>query len=97
MKYSLVQLQELDFYSFSALETLEFLLFVDMLFSFFLQLAFLVVIAGALRCACIFAPFIAFQAYGYQNICVGRSHDELRPWCKARVPLLYNYIQSHYW
>ncbi|XP_028752518.1 GPI mannosyltransferase 2 isoform X2 [Neltuma alba] len=47
--------------------------------------------------ACIFAPFIAFQAYGYHNMCVGRSHDELRPWCKARVPLLYNYIQSHYW
>ncbi|KAF7827567.1 GPI mannosyltransferase 2 isoform X1 [Senna tora] len=62
-----------------------------------ISLAFLVVFAGALHCACIFAPFIAFQAYGYQNICVGRSHDELRPWCKARVPLLYNYIQSHYW
>ncbi|XP_059628811.1 uncharacterized protein LOC132271444 isoform X3 [Cornus florida] len=23
--------------------------------------------------------------------------DELRAWCKARLPLLYNYIQSHYW
>ncbi|THG22747.1 hypothetical protein TEA_022742 [Camellia sinensis var. sinensis] len=23
--------------------------------------------------------------------------DQMRPWCKARVPLLYNYIQSHYW
>ncbi|XP_050269403.1 GPI mannosyltransferase 2-like [Quercus robur] len=21
----------------------------------------------------------------------------MRPWCKARVPLLYNFIQSHYW
>lgn len=60
-------------------------------------LALQIVIAGALRSACIFAPFIAFQAYGYYNICVGRSPDEIRPWCKARVPLLYNYIQSHYW
>ncbi|KAK6123105.1 hypothetical protein DH2020_043166 [Rehmannia glutinosa] len=46
---------------------------------------------------CIFIPFISFQAYGYFNICVGRSVVEMRPWCKARLPLLYNYIQSHYW
>ncbi|KAI9091348.1 hypothetical protein K1719_028159 [Acacia pycnantha] len=61
------------------------------------SLSLLVVISGAFQSACIFAPFIAFQAYGYHNMCVGRSHDEVRPWCKARVPLLYNYIQSHYW
>ncbi|XP_028241371.1 GPI mannosyltransferase 2 isoform X2 [Glycine soja] len=60
-------------------------------------LALQIVIAGALRTACIFAPFVAFQAYGYYNMCVGRSPDEIRPWCKARIPLLYNYIQSHYW
>ncbi|XP_019445862.1 PREDICTED: GPI mannosyltransferase 2 isoform X2 [Lupinus angustifolius] len=57
----------------------------------------IIVIAGAIRSAFIFAPFIAFQAYGYYNMCVGRSPVELRPWCKAKVPLLYNYIQSHYW
>ncbi|RYR14131.1 hypothetical protein Ahy_B04g070762 isoform D [Arachis hypogaea] len=55
------------------------------------------VIAGALRSVFVFAPFVAFQAYGYYNMCKGRLPDELRPWCKARVPLLYNYIQSHYW
>ncbi|KAI4332567.1 hypothetical protein L6164_017463 [Bauhinia variegata] len=60
-------------------------------------LALQIVISGALRCACIFAPFIAFQAYGYYNICDGRSPDKIQPWCKARVPLIYNYIQSHYW
>ncbi|KAK7400727.1 hypothetical protein VNO78_12015 [Psophocarpus tetragonolobus] len=60
-------------------------------------LALQIVIVGALRTACIFAPFVAFQAYGYCNMCVGRSPDEIRPWCKARIPLLYNYIQSHYW
>ncbi|KAG6632653.1 hypothetical protein CIPAW_13G174000 [Carya illinoinensis] len=53
--------------------------------------------SGALRCICIFTPFIAFQAYGYYSICLGHSIDEMRPWCKARLPLLYNYIQSHYW
>lgn len=60
-------------------------------------LAMQVLIAGALRCICIFIPFIAFQAYGYYNICLGRFPDEMSSWCKARLPLLYNYIQSRYW
>lgn len=63
----------------------------------FFQLALQIIFVGALRTACIFSPFLAFQAYGYYNMCVGRSHDEIRPWCKARIPLLYSYIQSHYW
>ncbi|GLT39460.1 hypothetical protein SLA2020_136490 [Shorea laevis] len=60
-------------------------------------LALWILITGALQCICIFALFITFQAYGYYNICHGRSPDELNHWCKARIPLLYNYIQSHYW
>ncbi|KAK4395856.1 GPI mannosyltransferase 2 [Sesamum angolense] len=56
-----------------------------------------ILLAGALCCLCIFAPFISFQAFGYVNICMGRSAAEMRPWCKARLPFLYNYIQSHYW
>ncbi|XP_022718379.1 GPI mannosyltransferase 2-like isoform X1 [Durio zibethinus] len=60
-------------------------------------LALQILLSGALRCMCIFVPFITFQTYGYHNICLGRSSDEMRPWCKARIPLLYNYIQSHYW
>ncbi|KAL3497988.1 hypothetical protein ACH5RR_040720 [Cinchona calisaya] len=56
-----------------------------------------VVVSGALRCFCIFIPFFSFQAYGYFNICRGNADDEMRPWCKARIPLLYDYIQSHYW
>ncbi|KAE8670506.1 Transferase, putative isoform 2 [Hibiscus syriacus] len=60
-------------------------------------LALWILIRGALRCVFIFVPFIAFQAYGYYNMCLWRSSDETRPWCKARMPFLYNYIQSHYW
>ncbi|KNA24318.1 hypothetical protein SOVF_016750 isoform A [Spinacia oleracea] len=56
-----------------------------------------VLLAGALRCICIFIPFLAFQAYGYYNICHGRNPEEMRPWCKAKIPLLYGFIQSHYW
>ncbi|OEL37825.1 hypothetical protein BAE44_0001153 [Dichanthelium oligosanthes] len=54
-------------------------------------------VAAALRSIFIFLPFFAFQAYGYVNICVHGSSEELRPWCKAKVPLLYGFIQSHYW
>ncbi|KAM2468039.1 hypothetical protein FF1_009760 [Malus domestica] len=60
-------------------------------------LALQAVVGGALRCICIFVPFIAFQAYGYNNLCLGHLPSDMRPWCNARVPLLYNYIQSHYW
>lgn len=56
-----------------------------------------ILLAGALRSIFIFAPFVSFQAYGYLKLCTGRSVDEMRPWCKARLPLLYNYIQSQYW
>lgn len=56
-----------------------------------------IILAGALRSLFIFAPFVTFQAYGYLNICMGHFVAEMRPWCKARLPLLYNYIQSHYW
>ncbi|XP_051147649.1 uncharacterized protein LOC127262855 [Andrographis paniculata] len=56
-----------------------------------------ILLGGAIRTLFIFAPFISFQTYGYFNICVHRSVDDMRPWCKARLPLLYNYIQSHYW
>lgn len=56
-----------------------------------------ILLAGAVRCICICLPFFFFQAYGYFNICHGRSADELRPWCKARVPMVYDFIQSYYW
>ena len=61
------------------------------------QLAMQTLVIGALRSIFIFVPFFAFQAYGYLNICVHGSSEELRPWCKAKVPLLYGFIQSHYW
>lgn len=60
-------------------------------------LALQILIAGALRCVCVFVPFVAFQAYGYYKLCLGHSPDRLRPWCGARLPMMYNFIQRHYW
>lgn len=62
-----------------------------------LKLAVRIIIVAVLRTLCIFAPFMFFQTYGYFNICLGRLLEELRPWCKSRLPLFYNFIQSHYW
>ncbi|KAJ8619518.1 hypothetical protein MRB53_028047 [Persea americana] len=56
-----------------------------------------VIIVAAVRTLCIFTPFILFQFYGYFNICLGSLSEEMRPWCKSRLPLLYDFIQSHYW
>nr|XP_027107320.1 GPI mannosyltransferase 2-like isoform X2 [Coffea arabica] len=61
------------------------------------SLALPVVVSGAFRCFCIFIPFVSFQAYGYLNICRRHAEDEMIPWCRARIPLLYDHIQSHYW
>ncbi|RXI03765.1 hypothetical protein DVH24_038039 [Malus domestica] len=44
------------------------------------------VVGGALLCICIFVPFIAFQAYGYNNLCLGHLPSDMRPWCNARLP-----------
>uniref|UniRef100_A0ACD5Y8I1 Uncharacterized protein n=1 Tax=Avena sativa TaxID=4498 RepID=A0ACD5Y8I1_AVESA len=60
-------------------------------------LAVQALVTGFLRSTFIFLPFFAFQAYGYLNICLHGNTDELRPWCKAKLPLLYSFIQSHYW
>ncbi|KAL7608160.1 uncharacterized protein LOC111884397 [Lactuca sativa] len=60
-------------------------------------LAIKVLITGILRCLFVFVPFVGFQTYGYYSFCDGNNPDKLRPWCKARIPLVYNFIQSHYW
>ncbi|TVU13444.1 hypothetical protein EJB05_40501, partial [Eragrostis curvula] len=60
-------------------------------------LAVQVLVTAALRSFFVFLPFFAFQAYGYLNICLLGSSEDPRPWCKAKVPLLYGFIQSHYW
>ena len=50
----------------------------------------------ALLCMCItVSPFIAFQVYGYRTFCMQESTE--RQWCSNTLPLVYSYVQSHYW
>lgn len=37
--------------------------------------------------------FIAFQYYGYSEFCTRQT----RPWCSRTIPLLYSFVQEHYW
>ncbi|XP_020100870.1 GPI mannosyltransferase 2 isoform X2 [Ananas comosus] len=60
-------------------------------------LAVQAIAAGVVQSLFVFVPFLAFQAYGYLNICLIGNSYEPRPWCKAKIPLLYGFIQSHYW
>ncbi|KAJ3675551.1 hypothetical protein LUZ60_004593 [Juncus effusus] len=50
---------------------------------------------GFLSSVFIFAPFLAFQAFGYLNFCM--DEIKMRPWCLKKLPLIYGFIQNHYW
>jgi phosphatidylinositol glycan class V len=48
-------------------------------------------IRGIASILAILAPFIAFQVYGYVYLCPDRE------WCDGSLPVVYSFIQSHYW
>ncbi|KAK4791096.1 hypothetical protein SAY86_031509 [Trapa natans] len=60
-------------------------------------LAMQVLAVAVLRAICIFVPFMAFQIFGYYNLCHGQPADEKRPWCNRNLAIMYNYVQSKYW
>jgi phosphatidylinositol glycan class V len=39
------------------------------------------------------APFVLFQYYAYSQFCT----TDMRPWCFYRIPMIYSFVQSHYW
>ncbi|KAG0627751.1 hypothetical protein M758_2G225300 [Ceratodon purpureus] len=45
-------------------------------------------------------PMVLFQGYGYYRHCglsEGRTGELDRPWCNARIPYLYGFVQDYYW
>ncbi|GFZ43371.1 GPI mannosyltransferase 2 [Saitozyma sp. JCM 24511] len=48
-----------------------------------------------LPCALVLAPFLLFQWYAYASFC--HSAKTSRPWCNARPPVPYSFVQREYW
>ncbi|KAL7423572.1 ER membrane glycoprotein subunit of the GPI transamidase complex-like protein [Cryptotrichosporon argae] len=49
--------------------------------------------AAAGPCLVVVAPFVLFQTYAYASFC----RPSTRPWCAARVPVAYSFVQREYW
>jgi len=43
--------------------------------------------------AIVAAPFVASQSAGYHQFC----GEGQRPWCGDRLPIIYSFVQEHYW
>ncbi|WPT10587.1 GPI mannosyltransferase 2 [Picochlorum sp. SENEW3] len=52
-------------------------------------------IMTCLGCACVCAPYIGMQVYGWMVFCRGQAQQP--EWCQARFPSIYGYIQQKYW
>ncbi len=37
------------------------------------------------------------QAWAFQRFCAGRWAQQPRPWCSRPLPLIYTFVQEHYW
>ncbi|KAG6545043.1 hypothetical protein Mapa_013737 [Marchantia paleacea] len=56
-----------------------------------------VALVAALQSVAVAAPFLAFQTYGYFQLCHDQTRAPPRPWCNSPLPYLYGFVQSHYW
>ncbi|KAF9426659.1 hypothetical protein BGZ94_006215 [Podila epigama] len=57
-----------------------------------------VLVKAVILCLITVTGFVAVQAYGYSLYCSGDyTNLPIRPWCEAKPPLLYTFVQSFYW
>ncbi|BBN03197.1 GPI mannosyltransferase 2 [Marchantia polymorpha subsp. ruderalis] len=56
-----------------------------------------IVLVAILQSVAVAAPFLAFQTYGYFQLCHDQIRSPPRPWCKSPLPYLYGFVQSQYW
>lgn len=59
-------------------------------------------IYSVLLTAIVLSPFAAHQYIAYASFCAesttaGVSSLYPRPWCASRLPMIYGFVQSHYW
>lgn len=43
------------------------------------------------------APFATHQYNGYRAFCLSNNAEPVREWCSKRIPLIYPFVQAHYW
>ena len=64
------------------------------------QIAVLTVFKAISQSLVTIIPMVLFQGYGYYRHCglsEGRTGELDRPWCNARIPYLYGFVQDYYW
>lgn len=43
-------------------------------------------------------PFVLSQTWAWQRFCLNvLTEGGARPWCEARLPLVYSFVQAEYW
>ena len=58
------------------------------------QVLLLRLVKAAVYCSVITLPFLLVQRDAYIRFCLPVKS---RPWCRRRVPLVYPFVQEHYW
>ncbi|CAM6112845.1 unnamed protein product [Calypogeia fissa] len=56
-----------------------------------------IILVALFQSAGVVTPYVAFQRYGFIQLCLHEGIPETRPWCSKTIPHLYSFVQSYYW